>query len=208
MKRYASCLLIIICFSFETLGQAQDSHARSEYLPQVKMTKVETDMLFVSDTSEQFMQVGFVTRYPGQQLITPPKNITLTMFSNSPKPLYENTKDHNLLAVTDGDSWKVGEIKYWVGKGSKTGKGEEMFASEKRPGLGLQNPLPRQAHVAQGRDIEHLYMEWLIVEVKPEQFARMAQSRKLEFQIGKTHFQFTEGQMNTLHAFAALITPK
>lgn len=112
-----------------------------------------------------------------------------------------------MIAVTDGESWKVGEPKYWSGNGSKTDKGKEMFASEKRPGLGLQNPLPPNAKVAQGRDIVHLYLEWLIIELKPEQFARIAQSHNLECQIGRTKFQFTSDQMNTIRAFASLVTP-
>ncbi len=191
---------------FAAIGQAQDTHVRSEYMPKIKMTKVESDTMFVTDTAEQFMQVGLVARYPNQQPVTPPKTVTVTIFSNSPKLLYESTKDQNLIAVTDSESWKAGELKYWSGKGSKTDKGQEMFASEKRPGLGLQNPLPANAKVAQGRTIDHLYLEWLIIELKPEQFARLAQSRKVEFQIGRTKFQFTDDQMNTIRAFASLIT--
>src|SRR4051812_39967300 len=97
-------LLSFICLSAGIAVLAQGSHVHSEYLPKIKMTKVETDMLFVSNTPEQFMQIGFVARYPNQQLVTPPKNITVTMFSNSLKPLYENSKNQNLIAVTDGDS--------------------------------------------------------------------------------------------------------
>jgi len=200
-------LSLVTSLSITTLGQVQDPHVRSEYLPKVKMTKVETDMLFVTNTAEQFMQVGLVAHYPNQQLVTPPKNVTLTIFSNSAKLLYESTKDQNLVAVTDGESWKVRELTYWSGKGSKTDKGQEMFASEKRPGLGLQNPLPPNAKVAQQKDIEHLYLEWLLLELKPEQFARIANSRSVEFQIGRTTFHFTDDQMNTIRAFASLITP-
>src|ERR1041385_5298891 len=188
--------------------RAQDSRVRSEYLPNVKMTKVETDMLFVSNSDDQFMQVGFEARYAGRQLVAPPKNIAVTMFSNSPKPLYENTKDQILVAITDGNNWKAGELRYSLGKGSKTDKGVEMFASEKRPGLGLQNPLPPNARISNGRTIDQLYLEWLTIELKPEQFAQMARARNLEFQIGKTKFQFTDNQMGTIRAFAALITPK
>lgn len=200
-------LALVISLSVTILGQSQDPHVRSEYMPKIKMTKVETDMLFVTNTAEQFMQVGLIARYPNQQLVIPPKNITMTIFSNSPKLLYESTKDQNLVAVTDGESWKVGEIKYWSGKGSKTDKGQEMFASEKRPGLGLQNPLPPNAKVALQKDIDHLYLEWLLIELKPEQFAKITKSRSVEFQIGKTTFQFSDDQMNTIRAFASLITP-
>jgi hypothetical protein len=205
----SSLLLLIIAFylSFAAIGQTQDTHVRSEYIPKVKMTKVESDTMVVINTAEQFMQVGLVARYPNQQLVTPPRNITVTIFSNSPKPLYASTKDQNLIAITDGESWKAGELEYWSGKGSKTDKGQEMFASEKRPGLGLQNPLPPNANVAQGRTVDQLYLEWLLIELKPEQFARLAQSHKVEFQIGRTKFQFTDDQMNTIRAFASSITP-
>ena len=206
-SKHVFLLILLTWSSATTIGQTQDSHVHSEYMPKVKMTKVETDMLFVSDTSEQFMQLGFEARYPSGQL-KPPKNITLTIFSNSPKPLYENSKDQTLLAITDGESWKVGELTYWSGKGSKTDKGQEMFASEKRPGLGLQNPLPPAANVAMGRDIDHLYLEWLLIELKPAQFAKLAQSGSVEFQIGRTKFQFTDNQMGTIRAFAALIKPQ
>ena len=201
-------LILAFCPSLVAVGQAQDTHVHSEYMPKVKMTKVESDMMFVIDTTDQFMQLGLVARYPNQQLVKPPKNITLTIFSNSPKPLYENTKDQNLIVVTDGESWKAGELQYWSGKGSKTDKGQEMFASEKRPGLGLQNPLPANAKVGQGRTVDQLYLEWLIIELKPEQFARLAQSKKLEFQIGRTKFQFTDNQMTTIREFASTITPR
>lgn len=200
-------LLLALYLWFAPLGQAQDSHVRSEYMPKIKMTKVESDMMFVTNTPEQFIQVGLVARYPNQKLVTPPKSIAITIFSNSPKLLYENKKDQNLIAVTDGQSWKAGELKYWSGRGSKTDKGQEMFASEDRPGLGLQNPLPTDARVTQGRKIDQLYLEWLVIELKPEQFGRLAQSRKLELQIGKTTFQFTDDQMNTIRTFASLITP-
>lgn len=207
MKFLAICFLTV-CLSAAAHAQAQDPHVHSEYMPKYKLTKVETDMLFVSDSADQFMQIGFVSRYPNQQPVTPPKSITITMYSNSPKPLYEKTKSQNLTAITDGNSWKVGEFKYWLGKGSKGDKGVEMFASDERPGLGLQNPLPPNARVSQGRDVDHLYLEWLIIDLKPEQFAQMAQARKLEFQIGTTKFQFSDSQMETIRAFAASITPK
>jgi hypothetical protein len=200
-------LILAFVLSAAAIGQTQDPHVRSEYMPKVKMTKVETDMMFVINTNEQFMQLGLVARYPGQQLVKPPKNVTVTIFSNSPKLIYERTKDQNFIAVTDGQSWKAGELTYWSGKGSKTDKGEEMFASENRPGLGLQNPLPPNANVVQGRAIGQLYLEWLMIDLKPEQFARLAQSKKLEFQIGPTKFEFTDSQMNTIRAFASSITP-
>lgn len=202
-------LFLILAFylSLAAIGQTQDTHVRSEYMPKIKMTKVESDMMFLINTVEQFMQIGLIARYPNQQLVTPPKNITVTIFSNSPKLLYESTKDQNLIALTDGKSWKAGELEYWSGKGSKTDKGQEMFASEKRPGLGLQNPLPPNANVAHGRAIDQLYLEWLIIELKPEQFARIAQSRNVEFQIGRTKFHFNDDQMNTIRAFSSSITP-
>lgn len=206
MKLFA--IFLTICLSVVAHAQAQNPHVRSEYMPKYKLTRVETDMLFVSDSADQFMQIGFISRYSTQQLVTPPKSVTITMYSNSPEPLYENRKNQNLTAITDGNSWKVGELNYWSGKGSKGDKGVEMFASEERPGLGLQNPLPPNARVSQGRDVDHLYLEWLTIDLKPEQFAQMAQARKLEFQMGTTKFAFTDSQMETIRAFAASITPK
>ena len=171
------------------------------------MTKVETDMLFVSNTADQFMQVGFIALYQTQQLVTPPRKVTLIIFSNSPKPLYRNTKDQKLIAVIDGQNLKLGDLSYWAGKGTKTDKGEEMFASEHRPGLGLQSTLPPDARVRAGRDIDQLFMEWLTAELKSEQFAKIAKAAKLEFQIGKTTVEFTESQLNTIRAFVSTITP-
>ena len=208
MKLYRATLSILIFGMFvSTVGQTQDPHVRTEYLPKIKMTKVETDMMFVINTPEQFMQIGLIARYPKQQLITPPKTINLTIFSNSPKLVYENTKDQNLIVVTDGESWKAGELKYWSGKGERTKEGREIFVNEKRPGLGLETFLPATARVREGKDIDRLYMEWLLIDFKIEQFSKIAKAKTVEFRIGRTGFQFTENQMNTIRTFSSLITP-
>lgn len=208
MKFYKITLSLLIFGMLATaFGQTQDPHVRTEYLPKVKMTIVETDMMFVINTPEQFMQVGLVARYPNQQLITPPKAINITIFSNSPKLIYENTKDQNLIVVTDGESWRAGELTYWSGKGEKSEAGQEIFVNEKRAGLGLSNPMPANALVKEGKDVGRLYMEWLLIALKPEQFSKIAKAKTVELQIGKTKFQFTENQMNTVRAFNSQITP-
>lgn len=207
MKSYRAALLIVISMFVITRGQTTDSHVRTEYLPKVKMTKVETDAMFVINTPEQFMQLSLVARYPTQQLVKPPKTVNITIFSNSPRLMYESTKDQNLTVVTDGETWKAGELTYWSGKGERTKAGQEIFVNEKRPGLGLENPLPASALVREGKDIDRLYMEWLLIDLKMEQFAKIARAGTVEFQIGKTRFQFTENQMNTVRAFASRITP-
>jgi len=48
--RVTCSLAMIVSFSFALSVQAQDSHVRSEYMPKIKMTKVETDMLLVSNS--------------------------------------------------------------------------------------------------------------------------------------------------------------
>ncbi|MBD0371866.1 MAG: hypothetical protein ICV60_13585 [Pyrinomonadaceae bacterium] len=207
MKLYLPALLILISMFVITPGQTTDSHVRTEYLPKVKMTKVETDMMFVINTPEQFMQLSLEARYPKQQLVTPPKTINVIIFSNSPRLIYESTKDQNLTVVTDGESWKAGELTYWSGKGERTKAGQEIFVNEKRAGLGLENPLPAGARVREGKDIDGLYMEWLSINLKWEQFTKIATAKTVEFQIGKTRFQFTENQMNTVRAFASHLTP-
>ena len=76
MKSFQQLFLILaIYLSVTAVGQAQDTHVRSEYIPKIRMTKVESDMMFVINTAEQFMQVGLVARYPNQQLVASPKNV-------------------------------------------------------------------------------------------------------------------------------------
>jgi hypothetical protein len=196
----------IFCLQSIGFGQVQDSHVNREYLSDIKMTKVETDAMYISDTTDQFMQLSLVTRYPKQQLVTSPKKVNLSFFSNSPRLIYENTKNQNLVVVTDGESWKAGELKYWSGKGENS-KGKEMFVSEKRQGLGLEVFLPPTAQVRNGKGINDLYLEWLLTDLKIEDFAKIAKARTIEFQIGKTKFEFTENQLKTIRAFSSIITP-
>ena len=206
MKYYRICSLALCALMSSTLGYAQETHVRTEYLKDIKMTKVETDLMYVLNTSAQFVQVSLLSRYKGEKLVQPPKQITFSIWSTSKDALYRKDKDRKLVVITDGEEWSSDILSYLVMKG-ETKDGKDTFYSENRPALGMQFPLPMSAKVRNSNDVNGLFMESMRVELKPEQFSKMANAKKVEFRLGNASFGFTEDQMNTLREFANRIKP-
>lgn len=200
------CLFTLFALIFSTIGYAQDSHVRSEYLKDIKMTKVETDLMYVTNTPSQFVQMSLVSRYKGEKLVQPPSKVTLSIQSSSKDALYRKDKDRRLVAIADGEELSLATSSYLVMKG-ETKDGKDAFYSENRPALGMQIPLPASAEVRSG-NVNGLFMEWVLIDLKPEQFFRIANAKKVGFRLGSTSFGFTENQLNTVRDFASRIKPQ
>jgi hypothetical protein len=71
----------------------------------------------------------------------------------------------------------------------------------------MQISLPLSAKVRDGDNVNGLFMEWMFIDMKPEQFLKIANAKKVEFRLGNTSFEFTEDQMNTVRDFASRIKP-
>jgi hypothetical protein len=206
MRNYRICSLILLISVFSISVYAQDPHVRTEYMKDIKMTKVETDLMYVINNPTQFMQVSLSSRYKGEKLVQLPSKINLSIWSSSKDALYRKDKDRKLIVVTDGEEWSLGTLSHLVMKG-ETKDGKDAFYSENRPALGIQILLPLSAKIRDGNNVNGLFMEWMLTDMKPEQFLKIANAKKVEFRLGNTSFGFTENQMDTVRDFASRIKP-
>jgi hypothetical protein len=206
MKYFPICLLVLLGATFPLLVNPQDSHVHSEYIKDIKKTKVTTDLMYVVNAPAQFVQVQLSSLYQGEKLAKPPSTITLLIWSYSREAMYRKEKGKKLFVVTDGGSWLLGRLDSVVMKG-ETKKGQDAFYSENNPALGMQVPLPMHAQVRGGKNVNGLVMEWMFVDLKPEQLSKLVNAKKVALQLGDATFEFTSDQMNTVREFAKRITP-
>jgi hypothetical protein len=190
---------------FQILGQGQSPRIRTEYLKDEKMTKVETNFLYVANTPEQFVQVLVRSWFKGEKLTKPPGKVSLSIFSFSKQILYKN-KDRKLIVVTDGEEWKVGTLEDVLLKG-ETKNGKDTFFSPNGSGVGLEISPPKSALIKTD-NVNGLYLEWTNLDMKPEQFFKIANAKKVELKLGESKFEFGEGHLQSLRELADSITVK
>ena len=73
--------------------------------------------------------------------------------------------------------------------------------------MGITFSLPQTALIRNGRDINGLYLEWIIGELKPEQLKKLIEAKEVAGEMGRSIFNLTENQLNTIREFANRITP-
>ena len=83
MKCCLICLLVLLGATLPLLVNPQDSRVHSEYIKDIKKTKVTTDLMYVVNAPAQFMQVQLSSLYQGEKLAKPPSTITLLIWSYS-----------------------------------------------------------------------------------------------------------------------------
>ena len=166
-------------------------------------TTIYSEVFDVIDTPTHLMQVKLAAACQGTKILEPPRWINLTLWSGSRKSRYEKGKDRNLVATTDGESWVIGTLGYLPLRG-RTSFGEELFFRwPTGPGIDLK--VPKTAQVRGSKGVEGLIMEGLFIDIKPEQFLKIARAKKVEFQLGDTKFEFAENQMNMIRDFVSRI---
>lgn len=206
MKISRLCLLAFYVFALPTFVNAQDPHVHTRYLKESKTTVVETDLMYVINTPQQFVQIGLITRYPGERLEKPLKKIDLLIWSFSKNDLYRKDTARALKVNTDGEVWNLVPGNYLVSKG-ETKNGQDIFWNEKRPNLGQPSILPKEALVKGAEGVNGLYMEQVFIELKPDQLLKIAQAKKVELQLGTTRIGFIADQLNTIRDFSSRLVP-
>jgi TonB family protein len=204
MKTPRFCLLAFFAFVISTSAQAQDPHVHVSYRKELKTTVVQTDWMYLINTEKQFLQVGLITRYPGERLEKPPKKIDLLIWSFSMPPLYRQATAPTLTITTDGEAWNIPSRSYIVFTG-ETKNGQDIFWSEKRNAMGQPSVLPMGAFIKRREGINGLYMEQIFFELSPEQLAKMARPAKLTMQLGQSNLEFSISYLTTLRDFSALL---
>lgn len=197
-----SLLLVATC----VIGNAQGPGIRTEYMKDNKTTRVETNMLYVYDTPDQFVQLMLRSWYKGEKLTSAPTKVDLEVFSFSRNSLYKETKDRALVIVADGQEFPIGKLTNTVMKGETKNGVDSFFAAGGNPNLGMQVPVPKSAQIKAGGNLNGITMEWMGLSMKPDQFLKPAKAAKLEFRIGTTSLPLSDRHVEIIHNFANQIT--
>ncbi len=199
--------LLIAVATLSAFATAQTSRVHTTYSKDKKLTKVETSALYLMNTPEQFIQLTFESVYKGEKLDKPVDKVDLSIFSLAKKARYRGPSEQTLYAVTDGERWKVGTVLYLAMNG-ETKNGKDAYYSENNKYLGMEVPFPKTARVRNASgDVNGLTMEWLDINMKANQFAKIVAAKKVEFQLGSNAFELDENHMAIMSEFAAKITP-
>lgn len=199
---FLTLLLLATCVT----ANAQDTGVHTEYMKDNKTTRVETSMLYVYNTPDQFVELIFRSWYKGEKLTSAPTNVDVDVFSFSKNPLYKKDKDRPLVAVADGQESQIGKLRYMLMKG-ETRKGVDSFyVVEGNSNLGMQVPVPPSALIKAAGNVDGIMMEWMGVSMKPDQFLKLAKATKLEFRLGATSLPLTDKHLEIIHNFANKIT--
>lgn len=207
MRHFRTPMALALTLLFFCVGFSQSSKVRSSYMKDVKRTKVETFLLYVMNTPDQFVELQLHAVYKGEKPVKPAEQLGLTIFSLAKKAQFRGDTQE-LFATTGGDRWRVGTGTRTGFKGD-TNKGVESFLSENRPDMGMQVPFPQSAAVRNaGGDVNGLTMEWVEINIKPEQLSKLAAASEVRFQLGSTTFALNEEHLQILRDFVSQLTPQ
>ena len=206
MNKVHVLLLSLLLLTTYVTGNAQESGIRTEYMKDNKTTRVETNMLYVYNTPDQFVELMLRSWYKGEKLTSAPIKVNLEVFSFSKDPLYKKDKDRELVIVADGQEFPIGKLTNMVMKGETKNGVDSFFAAGGNPNVGMQVPVPQNAQIKAGGNLNGVTMEWMALSIKPDQFLKLAKAAKLEFRIGTTLLPLTDRHVEIIHNFANQIT--
>ena len=182
MKNFYPCLPLILAIALATLGQGQPPRVHTEYMRAEDMTQVATNVLYVVNTPEQFMQLQFSGWYQGRQPVSPVALLKLGLYSFATAANYQTESQRRLVVVADGMAHDWGLLDYNV----------------LQVGKGINIEPPRSAQV-RGK----VLLESMTIAIKPEQLAKIVGPRDVEMQLGRTRFALNEEHLSIIRDFAA-----
>lgn len=204
-KRHALFPVLLILATY-AICNGQESGIHTEYMKDNKTTRVETNVLYVYNTPEQFVELVLRSWYKGEKLTSPPTKVDVEVFSFAKSPLYKKDKDRSLVIVADGQEYPVGNLTNTVMKGETKNGVDSFFAVGGNPNVGMQVPVPQSAQIRTGGNLNGVTMEWMGISMKPDQFLKIAKAAKLEFRIGGTSLPLNDRHVEIIHNFANQIT--
>jgi len=187
-------------------GNVQGPGIHTEYMKDNKTTRVETNTLYVYNTTEQFVELTLRSWYKGEKLTSPPSKVDVEVFSFSKNPLYKKDKDRAFVIVADGQESPLGNLSNVVMKGESKNGVDSFFAVGGNQNVGIQVSVPQSAQIKAGGDLTGVTMEWMSLTMKPDQFLKLAKAAKLEFRIGNTSLPLNDRHIEIIHNFANQIT--
>jgi hypothetical protein len=208
MKRYRILFLILLMPSFVYVANAQTSGVHTEYHKDYKETKVETSLLYLSNTPNQFTGLMLLSWFKGEKLIKVPTSVELRIYSLSRIPLYQKGKDRSLVFVIDDQEWALGKVYASIYKG-KTKNGVDTFVSvedDRRIKSAWEVSAPRDAEIRSGGNLYGVFMELISQDLNIEPFLKISKSAAFQIRLGSSSFTLTERQMNIIRNFVRQTT--
>ena len=209
MNRYQILVLSLLMLVSTCLVGGQTPGIHIEYMKDNKSTRVETNLLYVYNTPDQFVELMLRSGYKAEKLVKPPSGVSLEIFSLSKTPLYRKDRDRSVVAIADGTELAIGSLKNFVLSGETKQGVDAFYAVDGNPNVGMNVQVPASAKIkSSGNGVNGLSLEWMSLDMKSEQFLTIAKAKTLGFRLGNSSFTFSDGQMNIIRAFVDQITLK
>ncbi len=206
MYTIRSSFVAILVFASATIISGQGTGVRTEYLKDDNSTKVDTNMLYLLNTDDQFVQITFGSIFKGQDRpASPPKKIDIQIYSFSKKAVF---KDRSLVVITDTEEAKLGSLSNTIMKSEAKRGLDTFYATGGSPNVGMQVPIPQSAQIRNDPGLSGLTMELMMLALKPEQFLKFANSPKIAFRVGDITLSLNDRHVEIVRNFAQQITPK
>src|SRR6476646_4708142 len=78
---------------------AQGTGIKTEYLKDEDLTKVESNMLYVGNAADQFVEIQLTGSYKGVEAAP---QIKISVYSFSKEPIFKKDKDRTLVIIANG----------------------------------------------------------------------------------------------------------
>jgi hypothetical protein len=113
-----------------------------------------------------------------------------------------------LVIIADGTETNLGTLTATIFKGETKNGVDTYFAVGGNPNAGMQVPLPQGAAIRAGGTMTGMTMELLTLQLKPDQFLKLAAGNNIRFKIGSTILTPTNRHIEVIHNFAQQLTPQ
>jgi hypothetical protein len=182
-----------------TLGLAQDTHIKTAYLEDRKITVVSIDPMFVLYTPDRRVAVDIRFDYPKQKLVKPPKQVNFSLRSLAKELKYPQGERSKIAIVVDGETLKLGKVVYLA-----TGW---AFEKDGLVGTTLKPRIKGGVSDENGKPITGPVEERFAAAIGPEAFPRLAAAKTIEIRVGDETFGLTERQTDSVRNLAKLAIP-
>jgi hypothetical protein len=204
-RTLAAAALVVLVFAAVNL-QAQVSGIKSEFLKDQQVTRIETDPLYFGNEPDHLIALQLVGRYQGQELTSQP-TVEIRIMSFSKTPLYKKDKDWALSILANDAELPLGTPAITTYGGDTVGS-VDTFTSADSAVQSIQLRIPQGALIKAAGTMKGTIMELMTYSPKVDAFLKSAHAARMNFRLGTSTFSPNDRQLNIIHRFVDLLTPK
>jgi hypothetical protein len=190
---------MLLIFELGLNSNAQELGVLTHYNKDDKSTEVETILLPIYDTTDQYVKLKLRTSYKGDRMTKPPNKVIIELFSISDRPLYTNEA---LNVIADGVSYRMGTLNNLLFKERTDNGVEGSFELDSPLRVTMKIAVPPAAKIRGGDNLNKKILEVMGLTLKPEQFLTLARAAKLELRLRNSSFTLDDQQMDVVRNFA------